>query len=278
MPRRTCDWCARSLTFNCFAGGNRCKHCCEGLAVASEHGITVRKGEGARACTVCGEVKRYSMRNGKRSQFPMNATETVGYHRYCRTCFRANLRKYDSLPQRVAQRRRYEQTRQAKFAADPKFRERRREQLRRGRRRHYQKLRNDPKRWAQILADGRIDAHLRAERAGRTVVRISPSANGYVRPTGSSESLPEAPLRSWLEAVILCKGDDVDLGVLACDLGVYERQLNGIRRAEYPRRNLGLADTMLTRYDRGVNVPGYGWVWRVEDLWPVELGEESVAA
>lgn len=102
----------------------------------------------------------------------------------------------------------------------------------------------------------------------------------YIGLSGArSEMVPEAPLRAWLEVVLAREArSDNDLDAVAALLGLDVRQLMSIRRAEYPTKRWGLADRMLTRYERPVDVPGCGTVLRIEDLWPAELGELEVAA
>lgn len=276
--KRTCVWCRRRVVADSrgFDGRERtCKYCKAGKALARQHNIEIRKGEGARECSDCGFVGRYSMTEGERSEFAMSKGAHVGHMPYCRVCAcrrrresyrrdpragRANaLRKYYSLKEDPE---RYQEWRQRNRGAARRYQER---------------LRQDPERWARVLTNARIDARLRAEREGRVVRLSSARIGGYVRPTGAHDVLPEAPLRAWLNALIFSKGNEVDYTELSYELGIAERQLRGILKAEYPHRSMSVADTMLTRYERPVDVPGYGLVWRIEDLWPVELGEELAA-
>jgi hypothetical protein len=269
--KQTCGWCKRTRTIRSFAQGETtCRDCQGGQERAAEAGIPVRHGEGARHCPQCGGAKRYSFTDPQRSEFPRNGLGTL--HRWCKICNRKRQREiYRENPEpKLARSRMVNEL----ARIDPEVLARRREYQRRSR----QRMRNDPKRWAAWLADDRIRRRLKAMDEGR-VVRFHPALHaGYgSRDDDAPNRLPEAPLRAWVEAVI-CREGDFGIERLAESMGIAERQLSGIRNAEYAQRALDLADRMLTYYDRPVEVPGYGTVWRIEDLWPVELGDEELAA
>lgn len=278
-PRKTCSWCQRQVDARRFKDGRRrCQRCVDAVALADGHGISVRRGEGAKHCCQCKAVGRFSP-DPDRSQFCVTGARAGGYNVRCKTCELERVMEYTRAHPEGKQRR--DERYRERLRRDPAAYARVRAVGRASSRKRYQRIRKDPERWGELLANNRIYYRLKAEREGRKITRIVRGGvvAGYIPSFGNGgEHLPEAPLRAWLEAVILCKGNNLDFGALARELGTNERQLRSIRMVEYATRLLSLADTMLTYYGRPVDVPGYGWVWRVEDLWPVEFGEESIAA
>lgn len=277
-PRQECSWCSRQVDARRFKNGSpKCERCERAIALADEHGVKIRRGEGAYRCCDCDEVGRFSPKP-ERSSFSPTTSRRGAYGVRCKPC---ETRRVVAYAQTHPEGKRLRDARyRERLYNDPVAYQRVREVGRASHRRHYERIRNDPERWAAMLANNRIYYHLKAEREGREITRVVRLGvvDGWKKSFGNNgEGLPEAPLRAWLEAVIAKRDEDVDLGTLAAELGVAERQLNSIQRAEYPCRQLGVADRMLTLYDRPIEVPGYGVVWRIEDLWPVELGEEMAA-
>lgn len=123
------------------------------------------------------------------SDFSTHSRNPLRLHARCHACSRAYLRAYhaEHPDKQPGYQQRYYQRHIEKKRADSRAYQRRRRAdpelapiLKEQDRRSWEKMRNDPKRWAERLADQRMDYHLRAERNGQSTrqIREKTYANG----------------------------------------------------------------------------------------------------
>ena len=139
--------------------------------------------------------------------FSCHDREPLKLHARCRTCSRIYMREWQTRHakrvaeyQREYRERNLEATRrrgreyQAARRADPKTADLVREQMHRS----WQKMRNDPKRWAERLDAQRMNYRIKAEREGRTVRQVGENTyangNGAVPLSEGGNLFPVGPI------------------------------------------------------------------------------------
>ena len=224
-----------------------------------------------KRCPQCGEEKPLTNEHWSPRKRDIETGEILRWAGWCRICHSAKMRerRQNWTEEQKEQRRAYirEQYRldmkdPAKRAArNAQERERRkkagrRELVQAAQRRWYERLRADPERWADYLEGRRISYRLLQERKtgqleGQRRVRKGTHKPWVAAGRGSAKNVE--PLAIWLETVL--KQDHRDLDELAQIFDVDERVLYRIRHREQPNTTLALADHLMWRYRRPVQMP-----------------------
>lgn len=148
------------------------------------------------------------------------------------------------------------------------------ESAREAHKRWYAKLKADSERYAAYLENRRIQHRLRQERLGRPVTRSVKTAMGaYKLSAGTTDRrLDVEPLGTWVDVVLAQEVPDRGRGRggsgssrddrsrtmedLSAELGIEDRVLYRIEHRVFGTVTLGVADRMLTRFDRPVFLDG----------------------